>query len=124
MQSELEHQRILRLMADVLERICQQNADLRAMTPTMFDAVSVPDMSIHCYLVRIRRYTKFDFSCFLVAATYMERLCQQGVSFYPTMHNIHRLFVTALLLASKATDGEPCVYFNACKSSHIAMCIV
>jgi hypothetical protein len=106
MQPEsLEQQRVLKALASAIERVCIQNADLRASTPTIFDAVSVPAMSVHCYLVRMRRYTKFDFSCFLVAITYIDRLCLQGAAYCPTMHNIHRLLVAALLLASKATDG-------------------
>lgn len=100
----LEHQRTLRALSLALERVCATNTDLRASSPTVFDAVSVPAMSVHCYLVRMRRYTKFDFSCFLVALTYLDRLCGQGTMFCPTMHNIHRLLVTALLVASKATD--------------------
>jgi len=104
MAESLEHQRLLRQMAAAIDRVCSQNTDLRGVTPTMFDAVSVPAMSVHAYLVRMRRYTKFDFSCFLVAITYLDRLCRQGLSFCPTMHNIHRLVVTALLVASKATD--------------------
>lgn len=101
----LEHQRTLQDLALVLERICQGNGDMRADSPTVFDAVTVPAMSIHCYLVRMRRYTKFDFSCFLIAMTYLDRLCFQGTAYCPTMHNIHRLLVTALLVASKASDG-------------------
>jgi len=105
MQSDsLEHQRTLRSLAMALERVCSSNADLRSNAPTVFDAVAVPAMSVHCYLVRMRRYTKFDFSCFMVAMTYLDRLCQEGSSYCPTMHNIHRLLVTALLVASKATD--------------------
>lgn len=62
-------------------------------------------MSVHCYLIRIRRYTKFDSLCFLVALAYLRRLCDQhGPSFCPTHHNIHRLFITAVLVASKAND--------------------
>ena len=75
MQSDsLEHQRTLRSLALAIERICSENSDLRASSPTVFDAVSVPAMSVHCYLVRMRRYTKFDFSCFLVAVSYLDRL--------------------------------------------------
>lgn len=100
----LEHQRTLRAVALALEQVCNANVDLRSSAPTVFDAVAVPAMSVHCYLVRMRRYTKFDFSCFLVALTYLDRLCHQGPSFCPTAHNIHRLLVTSLLVASKATD--------------------
>ena len=92
----------------VLQQLCDQNSDLRAKCPTIFDSVAKPTMSVHCYLIRIRRYTKFDSLCFLVALAYLRRLCEQhGPSFCPTHHNIHRLFITAVLVASKANDGAP-----------------
>ena len=62
-------------------------------------------MSIQAYLVRLRRYTKFDITCFPVAVLYLADLCEaHGPAFCPTYHNIHRLLVTALLVASKAND--------------------
>ena len=92
----------------VLQQLCDQNSDLRAKCPTIFDSVAKPTMSVHCYLIRIRRYTKFDSLCFLVALAYLRRLCEHhGPSFCPTHHNIHRLFITAVLVASKANDGAP-----------------
>jgi len=102
----LDHQVHLRTLATCLERICSANIDLRSITPTVFDAVSVPAMSVHCYLVRMHRYTKFDFVCFHVATWYLYRLGLNDPAFCPTLHNIHRLLVAALLVASKATDGE------------------
>ena len=51
------------------------------------------------------RYTKFDFVCFHVATWYLHRLCLIDPAYCPTLHNIHRLIVAALLVASKATDG-------------------
>jgi len=102
----LDHQVQLRAIAVALERICRVNRDLRSSAPTVFDAVAVPAMSIHCYLVRLHRYTKFDFVCFHVAAWYLAKLCQtpEGSAYCPTLHNIHRLLIAALLVASKATD--------------------
>lgn len=61
-------------------------------------------MSIHCYLVRLHRYTRFDFVCFHVATWYLRQLCVIDPAFCPTMHNVHRLLVAALLVSSKATD--------------------
>jgi hypothetical protein len=104
MSEGLDHQLQLRALASAIDRICTLNCDLRSASPTVFDAVAVPSMSVHCYLVRLHRYTKFDFVCFHVAAWYLHRLCQQDRSFCPTMHNIHRLLITALLVSSKATD--------------------
>mmetsp|Transcript_33306 Transcript_33306/g.87662 ORF Transcript_33306/g.87662 Transcript_33306/m.87662 type:complete len:297 (+) Transcript_33306:134-1024(+) len=102
----LDHQVQLRALAVALERVCCLNRDLRSSSPTVFDAVAVPAMSIHCYLVRLHRYTKFDFICFHVATWYLARLCAtpEGSAYCPTLHNIHRLLIAALLVASKATD--------------------
>jgi len=96
---------MLQQISKVLQHLCNHNADLRTNNPTIFDSVARPTMSVHCYLVRIRRYTKFDSACFLVALAYLGRLCNQhGPSFCPTHHNIHRLFITSVLVASKAND--------------------
>jgi len=100
----LDHQVHLRALATAIERVCNSNVDLRSISPTVFDAVSVPAMSVHCYLVRMHRYTKFDFVCFHVATWYLHRLAQIEPAYCPTLHNIHRLLVAALLVASKATD--------------------
>ena len=100
----LDHQVHLRVLATALERVCNANIDMRSSSPTVFDAVSVPAMSVHCYLVRMHRYTKFDFVCFHVATWYLHRLGQIDPAYCPTLHNIHRLLVAALLVASKATD--------------------
>ena len=99
---------MLQQISAVLQQLCDHNSDRRASCPTIFDSVAKPTMSVHCYLIRIRRYTKFDSLCFLVALAYLRRLCEQhGPSFCPTHHNIHRLFITAVLVASKANDGAP-----------------
>ena len=62
-------------------------------------------MTVHCYLVRLRRYTKFDSVCSLVAVAYIGRLVAcAGPPFAVTIHNVHRLLITAILVASKASD--------------------
>lgn len=79
--------------------------DLRATSPTSFDSVEAPCMSVHSYLQRIRRYTRFDDMCFLIALAYLGRIAQAGgPSLCLTHHNVHRLLVTALVLASKSSD--------------------
>lgn len=102
---ELDHQVQLRAIAAALDRVCSLNIDMRSHRPTVFDAVAVPGISIEYYLVRLYRYTKFDFVCFYVATWYLHQMCQRDASYCPTLHNVHRLFLAALLVASKATDG-------------------
>ena len=91
----------------VLQQLCDHNSDLRAKCLTIFDSVAKPTMSVHHYLVRIHHYTEFDSVCFLVALAFLRRLCEQsGPEFCPTHHNIHRLIIAALVVASKANDGD------------------
>ena len=68
--------------------------------------MTLPAMSVHVYLVRIRRFTKFDLLCFLIAVWYIGEIARKGgPRFCPTPHNVHRLLITGILLASKANDG-------------------
>ena len=86
---------LLEVMAAVLDGLCEDNQDMRLTSPTIFDSVARPAMSIQAYLVRLRRYTKFDITCFPVAVLYLADLCEaHGPAFCPTYHNIHRLLVT------------------------------
>jgi hypothetical protein len=94
----------LRSLAMILEAVCSSNADLRIDHPTRFDGVEAPAMSVTDYLARLRRYTRCDINSFLVAITYINRLCNRSVAFCPTCHNIHRLLVSAIHIASKAMD--------------------
>mmetsp|Transcript_16092 Transcript_16092/g.52409 ORF Transcript_16092/g.52409 Transcript_16092/m.52409 type:complete len:302 (+) Transcript_16092:59-964(+) len=95
----------LETIAAAIDRLCDCNRDLRATSPTSFDSVEAPVMTVHAYLVRIRRYTRFDDMCFLVALAYLGRLSEMaGPSFCLTYNNVHRLFITALVLASKSAD--------------------
>lgn len=95
---------ILKLIGSLLADVTESNCDLRRESPTVFDAVSCPDMSVYSYLARIRKYTKFDVECFPIALIYLMRLRSVGPMFAVTPHNVHRMLITALLLASKASD--------------------
>ena len=95
----------LTTLARALDDVCRSNAGVRGNSS--FETESVPRISVHDYLIkRIYPYCQaFDSSVYLVAALYVHRLCKASKSVFPTMHNIHRLMATALLVASKATDG-------------------
>jgi len=95
---------VLRLLSDALVEICACNRDLRSCAPTAYDAVSEPPMSVYDYLFRIRRYTKFNFNCFFVAVVYLRALAGQAVMLCMTKHNVHRLLLTAITVAAKASD--------------------
>ncbi|KAJ1617985.1 cyclin-domain-containing protein [Pavlovales sp. CCMP2436] len=93
------------LIAANLENVVNQNHDLRQSQPTSFDAVSAPSITVHRYLLRIRQYTKFQDECYVVALVYLDRLfAQHKAPYLPTAHNVHRLIITSVLIASKFYD--------------------
>jgi hypothetical protein len=101
-------QEAIALIAATLENVVQQNQDLRQSQPTSFDAVSAPSITVHRYLSRIRQYTKFQDECYVVALVYLDRLFHtHKAPFLPTPHNVHRLIITSVLIASKFYDGAP-----------------
>lgn len=97
---------VMALIAASLERVVRHNHDLRQSQPTSFDAVAAPAISVHRYLARIRQYTKFHDECYIVALVYLDRLFRaHKAPFLPTQHNVHRLVITSVLVASKFYDG-------------------
>mmetsp|Transcript_27879 Transcript_27879/g.81953 ORF Transcript_27879/g.81953 Transcript_27879/m.81953 type:complete len:251 (+) Transcript_27879:107-859(+) len=96
---------VMALVSGALEGVVRQNQDLRQSQPTSFDAVSAPSISVSRYLTRIRQYTKFHDECFAVALIYLDRLfANHKAPFLPTAHNVHRLIITSVLVASKFYD--------------------
>ena len=45
---------LLQHMAEVIQQLCDSNMDMRAVSPTIFDSVARPTMTVHQYLVRIQ----------------------------------------------------------------------
>ncbi len=85
--------------------LASTNCDLRHLMPTPFDAVEPAAMPVENYLLRIRKYTRFDDTCFLVALSYLGRLTSaSGAPYCLTPHNVHRLLIAAIVLASKSSD--------------------
>ena len=101
---------MLQQISAMLQQLCDHNAAHLGACPTIFDSDAPPLLlpSVHCFLVRIHCYTEFDSVCFLVALSYIIRLWgEHSPSLRPTTHNIHRLFIAALVVASKTNDGAP-----------------
>jgi len=89
-----------------LDSICARNADLRRELPTVFDSTIAASVSPGAYMDRLRKLTEFEEAIFLVALTFIDRLCQCSVAARPTHFNIHRLILTALCVASKAASDR------------------
>eukprot|EP00934_Nitzschia_sp_Nitz4_P009317 Nitzschia sp. Nitz4//scaffold11_size288233//53058//54188//NITZ4_000743-RA/size288233-snap-gene-0.8-mRNA-1//1//CDS//3329533981//9307//frame0 len=102
---------IIKVLADVLERLVLSNADLARQDPgqiTKFHALKAPGIGILQYLERIHKFASCSNECFILALIYIDRLIQRN-NFLLTDLNVHRVAITAILLAAKFFDDA---YYN------------
>ena len=102
---------IVRVLAAVLDRLVCANSPLARTEPgqiTKFHALKAPGIGIQQYLERIHKYACCSSQCFIMALIYIDRLIQRN-NFLLTELNVHRVIVTAILLAAKFFDDA---YYN------------
>jgi hypothetical protein len=129
---------IVRVLSTVLDRLVGANAAIARADPgqvTKFHAMKAPGIAIQQYLERYVtihrcRLNKFDIcsdthfqlfpfyrvlkyascsnECFILALIYIDRLIQRN-NFLLTELNVHRVVITAILLAAKFFDDA---YYN------------
>ncbi|CAB9518173.1 Cyclin-U4 [Seminavis robusta] len=102
---------IVRVLAAVLDRLVCANSPLARTEPgqiTKFHALKAPGIGIQQYLERIHKYASCSSQCFIMALIYIDRLIQRN-GFLLTELNVHRVTVTAILLAAKFFDDA---YYN------------
>mmetsp|Transcript_1842 Transcript_1842/g.2653 ORF Transcript_1842/g.2653 Transcript_1842/m.2653 type:complete len:408 (-) Transcript_1842:216-1439(-) len=103
---------VVRVLAAVLERLITTNSHvssgLDSSQITKFHALKAPAIGIHQYLERIHKYASCSSECFILALIYIDRLIQKN-NFVLTGLNVHRVVITAVLLAAKFFDDA---YYN------------
>mmetsp|Transcript_10723 Transcript_10723/g.16362 ORF Transcript_10723/g.16362 Transcript_10723/m.16362 type:complete len:385 (-) Transcript_10723:1267-2421(-) len=102
---------VVRVLAAVLERLVCANSHLSRVDPgqvTKFHSLKVPAIGIPAYLERIHKFASCSTECYVLALIYIDRLIQQN-SFLLTELNVHRVVITAILLAAKFFDDS---YYN------------
>lgn len=102
---------IIKVLSDVLERLVMSNVGLALQDPgqiTKFHALKAPGIGIFPYLERIHKYASCSNECFILALIYIDRLIQRN-NFLLTELNVHRVVITAILLAAKFFDDA---YYN------------
>jgi len=102
---------VVRVLATVLDRLVKANAHLSNLEQgevTKFHALKAPGISILQYLERIYKYASCSTECFILALIYIDRLIQRH-NFVLTELNVHRVVITAVLLAAKFFDDA---YYN------------
>lgn len=110
-EQQAEGMAVVRVLAAVLERLVSANAPLAQSDPgqvTKFHALKAPGIGIQQYLERIHKYASCSTECFILALIYIDRLIQRN-NFLLTELNVHRVVITAVLLAAKFFDDA---YYN------------
>lgn len=102
---------VVQVLAAVLERLVCANTPIARADPgqvTKFHALKAPGIGILQYLERIHKYASCSSECFIMALIYIDRLIQRN-NFLLTELNVHRVVITAILLAAKFFDDA---YYN------------
>mmetsp|Transcript_9783 Transcript_9783/g.20157 ORF Transcript_9783/g.20157 Transcript_9783/m.20157 type:complete len:479 (-) Transcript_9783:227-1663(-) len=106
-----EGKAIVRVLSVVLERLVSANSHLAQSDQgqvTKFHALRAPAIGVGQYLERIQKYASCSNECFILALIYIDRLIQRN-NFLLTELNVHRVVITAILLAAKFFDDA---YYN------------
>lgn len=121
-QQTAEGKAVVTVLAAVLERLVKSNLNTTSSSSnnvhgsnsgnpaevTKFHALKAPGISIKQYLERIHKYASCSTECFVLALIYIDRLIQKN-NFILSELNVHRVVITAILLAAKFFDDA---YYN------------
>lgn len=91
-----------RLLADLIEA---EGYDCQSI----FNSQDVPQISVERYLHRLHKYTHFSPQCLVLAVVYLDRYNMAEAEFSLNKFNVHRFFLTCLVLAVKFHDD---IYFD------------
>ena len=102
---------LVKVLAEVLQKLVATNARQGpddADRVTKFHALKPPSISVQLYLERIHKYASCSSECFVLALIYIDRLIQRNNCALSVL-NVHRIVITAVMLAAKFFDDQ---YFN------------
>ncbi|KAL8171720.1 hypothetical protein V2J09_023524 [Rumex salicifolius] len=106
---------VVSILATNLEKSIKKNEKLvksskkrNSLRITAFHGIKPPSLSVVQYLERISKYARCSPSCFVIAFIYIERYIQHKGCLI-TSFNVHRLLITAVMMAAKFIDD---VSFN------------
>lgn len=103
--------RVLTILSFVLEKLVLRNDRLmdglscgHGNSLDVFHGVRSPNITILNYIQRIFKYTNCSPSCFVVGYIYIDRLLHKYPNSLLVSLNVHRLLVTAVMVAAKMLD--------------------
>jgi len=103
-----ESKAILQTLGCVLQTLVDSNAEVQNFSVTKFHASRPPSISVQDYLQRINRYSSCSQEVFILALIYIDKLIKES-SICLNNLNVHRILITAVMLAAKFFDDQ---YYN------------
>mmetsp|Transcript_81947 Transcript_81947/g.95733 ORF Transcript_81947/g.95733 Transcript_81947/m.95733 type:complete len:196 (-) Transcript_81947:238-825(-) len=98
------------LTVAALHHRCAENRHLESAHQTRFHSSRTPQISMWDYIRRISKYSGCSPECFIIAVILMDRYLEAS-HVALTFRNVHRLTITAVMLAAKIRDDT--YYSNA-----------
>lgn len=93
---------VARVLGQVLCKLVDMNKHVSCGV-TKFQSSYLPNVTIEAYIERIHKFARCSESCFIIALIYIDRIVELK-NFVISSLNVHRVAVTAILLASKYHD--------------------
>ncbi|KNE55928.1 hypothetical protein AMAG_01784 [Allomyces macrogynus ATCC 38327] len=94
----------VRIMAALLTTIAAANDPLvrtASVAISRFHTRALPPISVHAYLVRVLKYAPCPSLVFIAVLVYLDRMARARVPFIVCSSNVHRLLITAIMVATK-----------------------
>ncbi|KAJ3368512.1 pre-mRNA-splicing factor syf1 [Allomyces arbusculus] len=94
----------VRIMAALLSTIAAANDPLvrtASVAISRFHTRALPPISVHAYLVRVLKYAPCPSLVFVAVLVYLDRMARARVPFIVCSSNVHRLLITAVMVATK-----------------------
>jgi hypothetical protein len=102
-------QSLIATLGSVFEEMLEEAAKLPNNIVTDFHAKTVPSIGIRDYMARLSKFAHCSSECFIFALIYIDRFTEKHPNFVINAFNVHRLFITSLVVATKFFDDR---YYN------------
>lgn len=108
---EMTEEMLVTALSSTLESMASRNNPVAKLpnydeTESVFFSVTKPEIATRLYVKRLVKYAQCSPSAFVVLLVYLERLQAVNSKLMITAFNMHRLLITALMLAAKMLDDR------------------
>ena len=124
----------LTMILEENKNLINYNSILQKQSKIVFNADSIPNISIYDYLIRIQKYSGIERSSLIIALIYIDRICEIG-HLTLTYYNIHRILFVSIIMAIKYNEdsfydnkyyseiaGIPLKELNMLENTFVEMC--